>query len=90
MGPACSGRQGLSLPPPLPWAGASICPLCPQSLPLTSSSRWLLKRGELLLLEESSIFRKIASRPTCYLFLFSDVLVVTKKKRWATRLPVPG
>ncbi|XP_021511018.1 rho guanine nucleotide exchange factor 16 isoform X2 [Meriones unguiculatus] len=51
-----------------------------KSLPLTSSSRWLLKRGELFLLEESSIFRKIASRPTCYLFLFSDVLVVTKKK----------
>lgn len=60
---------------------SSICPLCPQSLPLISASRWLLKRGELFLLEESSIFRKIASRPTCYLFLFNDVLVVTKKKR---------
>lgn len=51
-----------------------------KSLPLISASRWLMKRGELLLLEESSIFRKIASRPTCYLFLFNDVLVVTKKK----------
>ncbi|XP_052034287.1 rho guanine nucleotide exchange factor 16 [Apodemus sylvaticus] len=51
-----------------------------KSLPLISASRWLLKRGELFLLEESSIFRKIASRPTCYLFLFNDVLVVTKKK----------
>lgn len=60
---------------------SSICPLYPQSLPLISASRWLLKRGELFLLEESSIFRKIASRPTCYLFLFNDVLVVTKKKR---------
>lgn len=56
-------------------------PLYPQSLPLISASRWLLKRGELFLLEESSIFRKIASRPTCYLFLFNDVLVITKKKR---------
>ncbi|XP_005079313.2 rho guanine nucleotide exchange factor 16 [Mesocricetus auratus] len=51
-----------------------------KSLPLISASRWLLKRGEVFLLEESSIFRKIASRPTCYLFLFNDVLVVTKKK----------
>ncbi|XP_027254285.1 rho guanine nucleotide exchange factor 16 isoform X4 [Cricetulus griseus] len=51
-----------------------------KSLPLISASRWLLKRGELFLLEESSIFRKIASRPTCYLFLFNDFLVVTKKK----------
>uniref|UniRef100_A0A8C5L1H8 Rho guanine nucleotide exchange factor 16 n=1 Tax=Jaculus jaculus TaxID=51337 RepID=A0A8C5L1H8_JACJA len=51
-----------------------------KSLPLISASRWLLKRGELFLVEESSIFRKIASRPTCYLFLFNDVLVVTKKK----------
>lgn len=58
-----------------------ISSICPQSLPLISASRWLLKRGELFLLEESSIFRKIASRPTCYLFLFNDVLVVTKKKR---------
>ncbi|XP_008850883.1 rho guanine nucleotide exchange factor 16 [Nannospalax galili] len=51
-----------------------------KSLPLISSSRWLLKQGELFLLEESSIFRKIASRPTCYLFLFNDFLIVTKKK----------
>nr|XP_020013945.1 rho guanine nucleotide exchange factor 16 [Castor canadensis] len=51
-----------------------------KSLPLISASRWLLKRGELFLVEETGLFRKIASRPTCYLFLFSDVLVVTKKK----------
>ncbi|MBZ3873839.1 Rho guanine nucleotide exchange factor 16 [Sciurus carolinensis] len=51
-----------------------------KSLPLISASRWLLKRGELFLLEETGLFRKIASRPTCYLFLFSDVLVVTKKR----------
>ncbi|XP_015356970.1 rho guanine nucleotide exchange factor 16 isoform X3 [Marmota marmota marmota] len=51
-----------------------------KSLPLISASRWLLKRGELFLVEETGLFRKLASRPTCYLFLFSDVLVVTKKK----------
>ncbi|XP_062962976.1 rho guanine nucleotide exchange factor 16 [Cynocephalus volans] len=51
-----------------------------KSLPLISASRWLLKRGELLLVEETGLFRKISSRPTCYLFLFNDVLVVTKKK----------
>lgn len=52
-----------------------------QSLPLISASRWLLKRGELSVVEETGLFRKLASRPTCYLFLFNDVLVVTKKKR---------
>ncbi|XP_064219211.1 rho guanine nucleotide exchange factor 16 [Aotus nancymaae] len=51
-----------------------------KSLPLISASRWLLKRGELSLMEETGLFRKLASRPTCYLFLFNDVLVVTKKK----------
>ncbi|KFV19296.1 Rho guanine nucleotide exchange factor 16, partial [Tauraco erythrolophus] len=39
--------------------------------PLTSASRWLLKRGEL--------FRRGAGR-LCYLFLFNDVRIVTKKK----------
>ncbi|XP_006885874.1 PREDICTED: rho guanine nucleotide exchange factor 16 [Elephantulus edwardii] len=52
-----------------------------KSLPITSASRWLLKRGELFLVEEDTgLFRKLASRPTAYLFLFNDVLVVTKKK----------
>ncbi|XP_057606646.1 rho guanine nucleotide exchange factor 16 isoform X2 [Hippopotamus amphibius kiboko] len=51
-----------------------------KSLPLISASRWLLKRGELFVVEETGLFRKLASRPTCYLFLFNDVLVVTKKK----------
>uniref|UniRef100_A0A8C6Z7Z0 Rho guanine nucleotide exchange factor 16 n=1 Tax=Nothoprocta perdicaria TaxID=30464 RepID=A0A8C6Z7Z0_NOTPE len=50
--------------------------------PLVSASRWLLKRGELyqLLSEESGIFRKGSGR-VCYLFLFNDVLIITKKKR---------
>ncbi|XP_028369263.1 rho guanine nucleotide exchange factor 16 [Phyllostomus discolor] len=51
-----------------------------KSLPLISASRWLLKRGELSVLEETGLFRKLASRPTCYLFLFNDVLLITKKK----------
>lgn len=51
-----------------------------KSLPLISPSRWLLKRGELFVVEEAGLFRKIASRPTLYLFVFSDVLVVTKRK----------
>ncbi|XP_043853336.1 rho guanine nucleotide exchange factor 16 [Dromiciops gliroides] len=51
-----------------------------KAFPLISASRWLLKRGELSLVEEPSLFRKISSRPTCYLFLFNDVLMVTKKK----------
>ncbi|XP_009871091.1 PREDICTED: rho guanine nucleotide exchange factor 16-like, partial [Apaloderma vittatum] len=49
--------------------------------PLISASRWLLKRGELYLLlsEELGIFRRGAGR-LCYLFLFNDVLIITKKK----------
>ncbi|KAG8505451.1 Rho guanine nucleotide exchange factor 16 [Galemys pyrenaicus] len=51
-----------------------------KSLPLISASRWLLKRGELSLAEETGRFRKLAGRPACYLFLFNDFLVVTRKK----------
>ncbi|NXP50204.1 ARHGG factor, partial [Heliornis fulica] len=49
--------------------------------PLISASRWLLKRGELYLLlsDEPGIFRRGAGR-LCYLFLFNDVLIITKKK----------
>ncbi|XP_026781057.3 rho guanine nucleotide exchange factor 16 [Pangasianodon hypophthalmus] len=49
--------------------------------PLVSSSRWLLKRGELALCtEELGILRKAFSHKSYYLFLFNDVLIVTKKK----------
>ncbi|XP_073417802.1 rho guanine nucleotide exchange factor 16 isoform X2 [Dendrobates tinctorius] len=48
--------------------------------PLISASRWLLKRGELGLVEEGGIFRKGFGRNFCYLFLFNDVLIMTKKK----------
>ncbi|KAM9116234.1 rho guanine nucleotide exchange factor 16 [Pangshura tecta] len=50
--------------------------------PLISASRWLLKRGELSLShsEDAGIFRKGFGRTNCYLFLFNDVLIVTKKK----------
>ncbi|XP_026718754.1 rho guanine nucleotide exchange factor 16 [Athene cunicularia] len=52
--------------------------------PLISASRWLLKRGELYLLlsEEGGIFRRGAGR-LCHLFLFNDVLIITKKKSQA-------
>uniref|UniRef100_A0A3Q4M7T0 Rho guanine nucleotide exchange factor (GEF) 16 n=1 Tax=Neolamprologus brichardi TaxID=32507 RepID=A0A3Q4M7T0_NEOBR len=47
---------------------------------LVSSSRWLKKRGELRLsLEEFNIWKAFSTR-SYYLFLFSDVLIVTKKK----------
>lgn len=60
--------------------GFSLGPF--QPFPLISASRWLLKRGELYLLlsEEGGIFRRGAGR-LCYLFLFNDVLIITKKKR---------
>ncbi|XP_030278575.1 rho guanine nucleotide exchange factor 16 [Sparus aurata] len=48
--------------------------------PLVSSSRWLRKRGELAVSsEELSIWRAFSHR-SYYLFLFNDVLIVTKKK----------
>lgn len=48
--------------------------------PLVSSSRWLKKRGELAVCtEELSIWRAFSTR-SYYLFLFNDVLIVTKKK----------
>lgn len=60
--------------------GFSLGPF--QPFPLISASRWLLKRGELYLLlsEEGGLFRRGAGR-LCYLFLFNDVLIITKKKR---------
>ncbi|KAI7789945.1 rho guanine nucleotide exchange factor 16 [Triplophysa rosa] len=49
--------------------------------PLVSSSRWLKKSGELAVYtEELSLFRKAFSYKSCILFLFNDVLIVTKRK----------
>ncbi|KAM9853734.1 rho guanine nucleotide exchange factor 26-like [Aulostomus maculatus] len=49
--------------------------------PLVSSSRWMVKRGELTaFVEENSIFLKRTTRQQVYFFLFNDVLIVTKKK----------
>lgn len=49
--------------------------------PLVSSSRWMVKRGELTaLVEENTIFMKRTSRQQVYFFLFNDVLIVTRKK----------
>ncbi|XP_050991050.1 rho guanine nucleotide exchange factor 26 isoform X1 [Labeo rohita] len=49
--------------------------------PLVSSSRWMVKRGELTaFVEENGIFSKRTSRQQVYFFLFNDVLIVTRKK----------
>ncbi|XP_040901546.1 rho guanine nucleotide exchange factor 26-like [Toxotes jaculatrix] len=49
--------------------------------PLVSSSRWMVKRGELkAFAEDNSLFLKRTSRQQVYFFLFNDVLIVTKKK----------
>ncbi|XP_043120161.1 rho guanine nucleotide exchange factor 26-like [Puntigrus tetrazona] len=49
--------------------------------PLVSSSRWMVKRGELTaFVEENGIFSKRMSRQQVYFFLFNDVLIVTRKK----------
>ncbi|XP_039223498.1 rho guanine nucleotide exchange factor 16 isoform X2 [Crotalus tigris] len=53
-----------------------------KNFPLISTSRWLLKRGEVSLppTEDGGIFRKGSGRGSCYLFVFNDVLIITKKK----------
>ncbi|XP_052438172.1 rho guanine nucleotide exchange factor 26 isoform X2 [Carassius gibelio] len=49
--------------------------------PLVSSSRWMVKRGELTaFVEGNGIFSKKTSRQQVYFFLFNDVLIVTRKK----------
>uniref|UniRef100_A0A5F9DNX7 Rho guanine nucleotide exchange factor 26 n=1 Tax=Oryctolagus cuniculus TaxID=9986 RepID=A0A5F9DNX7_RABIT len=49
--------------------------------PLVSSSRWLVKRGELTAyVEDTVLFSKRTSRQQVYFFLFNDVLIITKKK----------
>ncbi|XP_028274624.1 rho guanine nucleotide exchange factor 26-like isoform X2 [Parambassis ranga] len=49
--------------------------------PLVSSSRWMVKRGELTaFVEDNGILFKRMSRQQVYLLLFNDVLIVTKKK----------
>ncbi|NXM57204.1 ARHGQ factor, partial [Illadopsis cleaveri] len=52
-----------------------------QPFPLVSSSRWLLKRGELTAyVEDTGLFSKRTSKQQVYFFLFNDVLIITKKK----------
>ncbi|KAM9734222.1 rho guanine nucleotide exchange factor 26-like [Menidia menidia] len=49
--------------------------------PLVSSSRWMVKRGELTaFVEDSGLFLKRTSRQQVYFFLFNDVFIVTRKK----------
>lgn len=53
-----------------------------QPFPLVSSSRWLVKRGELTAyVEDTGLFSKRTSKQQVYFFLFNDVLIITKKKR---------
>ncbi|XP_064160720.1 rho guanine nucleotide exchange factor 16-like [Anguilla rostrata] len=49
--------------------------------PLVSASRWLRKRGELTVCtDDLSMFWKAFSAKSNYLFLFNDVLILTRKK----------
>lgn len=61
----------------------SLLPIpLPQPFPLVSSSRWMVKRGELTAyVEDSGIFLKRTSRQHVYFLLFNDVFIVTRKKR---------
>ncbi|XP_058406618.1 rho guanine nucleotide exchange factor 26 isoform X2 [Diceros bicornis minor] len=49
--------------------------------PLVSSSRWLVKRGALTAyVEDAGLFSRRTSRQQVYLFLFNDVLIITRRK----------
>ena len=51
----------------------------------------MVKRGELTAFaEENGIFLKRTSRQQVYFFLFNDVLIVTRKKRWVFSTESPG
>ncbi|XP_073930052.1 rho guanine nucleotide exchange factor 26 isoform X3 [Castor canadensis] len=59
--------------------------------PLVSSSRWLVKRGELTAyVEDTVLFSKRTSKQQVYFFLFNDVLIITKKKRIVPVSSIPG
>ncbi|NWQ71453.1 ARHGQ factor, partial [Neopipo cinnamomea] len=69
------------------WPGLKACLrlkcdfLALQPFPLVSSSRWLVKRGELTAyVEDTGLFSKRTSKQQVYFFLFNDVLIITKKK----------
>ncbi|XP_028927776.2 rho guanine nucleotide exchange factor 26 isoform X1 [Ornithorhynchus anatinus] len=54
--------------------------------PLVSSSRWLVKRGELTAyVEDTVLFSRRTSKQQVYFFLFNDVLIITKKKSFRSR-----
>ncbi|NXF77081.1 ARHGQ factor, partial [Sclerurus mexicanus] len=65
----------------LPLTGLNCGFLALQPFPLVSSSRWLVKRGELTMyVEDTGLFSKRTSKQQVYFFLFNDVLIITKKK----------
>ncbi|NXS48564.1 ARHGQ factor, partial [Balaeniceps rex] len=70
-----------SLPTFLLIPGLKCYFLALQPFPLVSSSRWLVKRGELTAyVEDTGLFSKRTSKQQVYFFLFNDVLIITKKK----------
>jgi len=57
-----------------------------KAVPIISSARWLVRKGELTHLvwrgdEGKLTFGKKFSRIQLHMFLFTDLLVITKKKR---------
>nr|CAD7421147.1 unnamed protein product [Timema poppensis] len=58
-----------------------------KAVPIISSSRWLIKKGEVTHIvwrgdEGKLTFGKKFSKAGIYVFLFTDMLIVTKKKRF--------
>ena len=62
-----------------------------QEIPLISASRFLVKQGELtrLVTDSTSRFplgKRASSKQPVYIYLFNDLLIVTKRKKWVIRL----
>lgn len=59
-----------------------LCLHCLQSVPIISHSRWLLKKGEVQLMAGPKSTKTMRSRKLhqpVYLFLFNNLLLVTKR-----------
>jgi neuronal guanine nucleotide exchange factor len=57
-----------------------------KAFPISSSARWLVRKGELTHLvsggdDGKRMLWKKLSRTQIHMFLFTDILVITKKKR---------
>ena len=63
-----------------------------KAVPLISASRWLVKRTDVTRMwwkensEAKLTFGRRVNKQNLVMFLFTDLLAITKRKRWATQI----